>query len=81
MKEARPWTHVFWAGDFSITEDRPNTPGAILAERIAGTRQITDIFLAALALRNGGRLVTFDSAVAWQAIAGAGRDLIEVPRL
>ena len=76
MKEARPWKHVFWAEDFSITDQ-----GAILSERIAGPRQVTDVYLAAMALRRGGRLVTFDAGVPWQAVKGGSRELIEVPEL
>ena len=74
MKESRPWKHVFWADDFSICE-----APAILPERIAGAKQLTDVYLAALARRRGGRLVTFDSGVAWQAVEGGSPDLIEVP--
>ena len=70
------WKHFFWADDFSITDDLP-----VIPERIGGTRQLTDIYLAALAMRRGGRLVTFDATVAWQAIEGGRRELIEVPPL
>jgi toxin-antitoxin system PIN domain toxin len=74
MKEARPWRHVFWAEDFSMGD-----PNAIIAERIAGAKQVTDVYLAALALRRGGRLVTFDTGVAWQAVKNGSDELIEVP--
>ncbi len=74
MTEARQWKHTFWADDFSICDAR-----LILAERIAGAKQLTDVYLAALARKKGGRLVTFDTAVAWQAIRGGTADLIEVP--
>jgi len=76
MKEAGTWKHVFWAEDFSITDTGP-----VLAERIAGAKQITDIYLAAMAFRRGGRLVTFDAGVAWQAVEGGTRELVEVPAL
>jgi uncharacterized protein len=74
MKEARPWKHVFWGDDFSIANE-----GVLLSERIAGPKHITDVYLAALALRKGGRLVTFDSGIAWQAVEGGSRQLIEIP--
>jgi toxin-antitoxin system PIN domain toxin len=74
MKEARPWRHVFWADDFSITDE-----STILSERIAGAKQITDVYLAALAKRHGGRLVTFDAGIAWQAAEGGNTNLIEIP--
>jgi hypothetical protein len=51
MKAARPWKHIFWGEDFSIGDS-----ASILPERIAGTKQVTDVYLAALALRSGGRL-------------------------
>jgi uncharacterized protein len=76
MKEARPWKHVFWAEDFSIADRR-----AVLSERIAGPKQVTDVYLAAMALRKGGRLLTFDAGVPWQAVEGGSRELIEVPAL
>ena len=74
MKEARPWKHVFWADDFSICDEQ-----VVLADRIAGTRQLTDVYLAALARRRGGRLVTFDAGIAWQAVEGGSAELIQVP--
>ena len=76
MKEARPWKHVFWDDDFSIG-DR----ASILSDRLVGSRQVTDVYLAALALRRGGRLVTFDTGAAWQAVNGGSKALIEVPAL
>jgi predicted nucleic acid-binding protein len=80
VKEEHPWKHVFWADDFSVTASRkPTDRGAILPERIAGARQVTDVYLAAMALRRGGRLVTFDAGVAWQAVEGGSKTLIEVP--
>jgi toxin-antitoxin system PIN domain toxin len=74
LKEARPWKHVFWADDFSLCDERE-----IRAERIAGTKQLTDVYLAALARRRGGRLVTFDTGISWHAVAGGSADLIEIP--
>jgi hypothetical protein len=53
MKEPRLWTRVFWADDLSISDG-----AAIHSERLAGPKQITDVYLTALALRRGGRLVT-----------------------
>ena len=74
MKQARPWRHVFWGDDFSVTDE-----DAIRSERIGGPKQITDLYLAAMARRRGGRLVTFDAGVAWQAVQGGSKELIEVP--
>ena len=53
MKEGT-WKHVFWADDYSISD-----AARVVAERVVAPGQITDVYLAALALRKGGRLVTF----------------------
>lgn len=58
--------HAFWPDDASIID-----PRAVDGTRIHGTRQITDTYLLALALRHGGRLVTFDSGIALAAVKGA----------
>lgn len=38
---------------------------------VLGSRQVTDVYLLALAVNRGGRLVTFDKAIALQAMPGA----------
>ena len=50
--------HRFWIDDTSLAGSRFVNP-----ERLQGYHQVTDAHLLALALRHGGRLVTFDSAV------------------
>ena len=40
-------------------------------EHILGHRRVTDVYLLALAVRNSGRLVTFDRGVPISAIEGA----------
>lgn len=60
--------HEFWPDDVSLLD-----PQIADAARIHGPRQLTDIYLLALAVRHGGRFVTFDAAVAPDAVAGAGR--------
>jgi toxin-antitoxin system PIN domain toxin len=58
--------HEFWPDDISIAG------GAALDRRhILGANQITDVCLLALAVKNGGRLVTFDRAVPLRAVHGA----------
>ena len=58
--------HAFWADDISLLDvhlfDR---------SRILGPRQLTDVYLLALAVRNGGRLATFDGSVPLNAVRGA----------
>lgn len=39
--------------------------------RVQGYNQITDLYLLALAVRHGGRLVTFDQAIALSAVRDA----------
>lgn len=58
--------HDFWPDDISLLDARVADPG-----RIHGPRQLTDLFLLALAVHHGGRFVTFDSAVSMDAIRGA----------
>ncbi len=58
--------HVFWNDDLSVLD-----PGVIDPERVHGPRQLTDMYLLALAVRNGGRFVTFDTAIAVAAVPGA----------
>ena len=58
--------HEFWPDSESLL-DR----AVIDATRIHGPRQITDAYLLALAVINGGRFVTFDGAIGISAVAGA----------
>jgi len=66
--------HEFWADDVSLLDDRLFDPA-----RILGPRQITDLYLLALAVRHGGRLVTFDAAISLPAVRGAtARHLVQL---
>ena len=58
--------HAFWPDDVSITD-----PTIFDHSRILGPRQLTDVYLLALAVRNGGRLVTFDRGIPLAAVRGA----------
>ena len=58
--------HQFWPDSVSLLDGR-----VIDATRIHGPRQLTDAYLLALAVKHGGRLVTFDGAIAASAVAGA----------
>jgi toxin-antitoxin system PIN domain toxin len=62
---ARP-EHAFWPDDVSLLD-----PGAVDASRLHGPRQLTDVYLLALAVRHGGRFVTFDGTVARGAVPAA----------
>jgi len=64
--------HEFWPDDISLLDGE-----RVDAARIHGPRQLTDLYLLALALRHGGRFVTFDQAIATNAIKGAkAKDLV-----
>lgn len=58
--------HAFWSDDLSLTDDKVFDP-----TRLLGPKQITDRYLLALAVRNGGRFVTFDRAITPTAVVGA----------
>ena len=58
--------HVFWPDDVSLRE-----VGLFQTERILGTRQVTDVYLLGLAVRHGGRLVTFDEGITVKSVGGA----------
>jgi hypothetical protein len=46
--------------------------------RIHGPKQVTDVYLLALAVKRGGRFVTFDGAVPLSAVPGAEREHLTV---
>jgi uncharacterized protein len=58
--------HVFWPDDVSLLDEQ-----LIDRSRILGPKQLTDIYLLALAVKHGGRLVTFDRAIPIAAVRGA----------
>ncbi len=58
--------HTFWADDISLMDKE-----AFDCTRIHGPKQITDFYLLGLAVRRGGQLVTFDSAISLGAVRQA----------
>jgi toxin-antitoxin system PIN domain toxin len=58
--------HQFWADSPSLL-----SPSLVNWEYIVGSRQVTDAYLLALAVHHGGRLVTFDHAIARRVVPGA----------
>jgi toxin-antitoxin system PIN domain toxin len=58
--------HEFWPDDISLLDTKISIP-----TRIHGPRQITDLYLLALAVRHHGQFVTFDASVTMDAIKGA----------
>jgi toxin-antitoxin system PIN domain toxin len=58
--------HEFWPDSLSITDSAFIDPA-----RILGPNQVTDIYLLGLAVKHGGRLVTFDRGIPLAAVRGA----------
>ena len=60
--------HAFWPDDLSLRDNDWIDP-----DRILGPNQITDAYLLALAIKNGGRLATFDRSITPHAVRHAER--------
>lgn len=58
--------HEFWPDDISLLD-----AGVVEAGLIHGPRQLSDIYLLALAMRHRGRFVTFDTSVPLDAVRSA----------
>jgi uncharacterized protein len=65
--------HHFWAETPSILDGKLVNPALI-----QGARQLTDVYLLALAVRRRGRLATFDRTIPLGAVRGATRDTLVV---
>ncbi len=64
-------SHAFWADDVSLLD-----AAHVDADRVLGPRQVTDLYLLALAVHHGGRLVTFDGRIPLSAIRQGSRQHI-----
>ena len=72
---ARHPAHAFWPDAISLLE-----PGRLAWERLLSSRQVTDAYLLALAVEQGGRLVTLDRGVPLAAVRGAqSRHVVVLP--
>ena len=58
--------HEFWPDSESLLNEKLIDP-----TRLHGPRQLTDVYLVALAMKHGGRLVTFDATISTGAVKGA----------
>lgn len=58
--------HAFWPDSISALD-----AGAIDVRRVHGPKQLTDIYLLALAVKQGGRFVSFDARIARSAVPAA----------
>lgn len=66
--------HAFWPDDVSLSEAGLFKPG------LTGHRQVTDVYLLALAKRHAGCLATFDRSIPLAAVAGARSEhLLVIP--
>ena len=61
--------HAFWPDDISLLDQK-----IVNASRVHGPRQLTDVYLLALAVRHGGKFVTFDAAVSLETVRGAAKN-------
>ena len=65
--------HQFWPDALSLRDGR-----TFNAEAVRGHQQITDVYLLGLAVKRGGRFITFDQNVPLDAVKGATRKSLEV---
>ncbi|MEE2899597.1 MAG: TA system VapC family ribonuclease toxin [Gemmatimonadota bacterium] len=65
--------HVFWTDDVSLLDTR-----SIDASHVSGHREITDVYLLALAAHRGEALATFDMNIRSGAVPGAGKEHLTV---
>lgn len=59
-------SHRFWPDDVSLLDAK-----RVQHAHMHGHRQLTDLYLLALAVRHGGRFVTFDAQIPRSAVQGA----------
>ena len=58
--------HEFWPDNISLLDERITD-----SARIHGPRQLTDVYLLALAVRHGGQFVTFEASISLDAVRRA----------
>jgi len=58
--------HEFWPDKISLRDEK-----IFATERIHSSRQLTDLYLLALAVENRGRLVTFDRGISISCVSNA----------
>ena len=65
--------HIFWTESVSIRDSE-----LFHWNHVQGYRQLTDLYLLALAVSKGGRLTSFDSAISLRAVSGATAQNLEI---
>ncbi len=58
--------HEFWPDELSLRDGK-----IFLVERVHSSRQLTDIYLLALAVKRGGKLATFDQGIPLSTVRSA----------
>ena len=64
--------YTFWTDSVSFCDDLVDT------RHVQGHRQLTDVYLLALAVSRGGRLVTLDRSITHRSVRGATRKHLEL---
>lgn len=59
-------SHQFWGDSISLLQ-----PGSIVWGKVLSSRHVTDAYLLSLAVRQGGRFVTLDRGIPFDAVEGA----------
>jgi toxin-antitoxin system PIN domain toxin len=59
-------SHAFWADSISLLH-----PGRLMWDQVLSSRHVTDAYLLALAVEQGGRFVTLDRGIPLGAVGGA----------
>ncbi|MBI5439717.1 MAG: PIN domain-containing protein [Deltaproteobacteria bacterium] len=65
--------HQFWPDDISLLDE-----AVFDRSRVEGPRQLTDLYLLALAAQHGSRFATFDGRIPLAAVTAAGPEHITV---
>jgi len=65
--------HEFWPDDISLLDGKIFT-----VERLHSSRQLTDLYLLALAAKHGGLLATFDRSIPTASVPAAGTETLAV---
>jgi uncharacterized protein len=72
-KAASSDSHEYWPCSVSLLDEQ-----TIQRDRLLGPRQVTDAYLLALAVKQGGRFVTFDQSIPLNVVRGANPDHLAV---
>ncbi|MDN2581276.1 TA system VapC family ribonuclease toxin [Aquibium sp. ELW1220] len=75
FRQPRASGHAFWTADISFSD-----PARFDFSFVRSPKQLTDIYLLALAVSNSGRLVTFDARVSPAPVLGAATEHLVVLR-